>query len=103
MGTAADPQLLAAEADALLSAPNAGEPEQITRGLAILAALEAATPGGAPLHHQIDVVRRWVEVLRNESGHARFGGTAHLRDHLAMQLRLLRAGVADYLAAGQSR
>jgi hypothetical protein len=93
----AEAAALVAEADAILSAPNAIDAAAAARALEILTVLETATPGGAPLHHQIDVVRRWVGVLRDEPEHARFGGTPHLRSYLGTQLRLLRAAVDDYL------
>ena len=95
----ADAAALVAEAHAILSAPNVVDAAAAARALEILAALEAATPGGVTVHHQIDVVRRWAAVLQSEPEHARFGGTAHLRDYLGTQLRLLRAAVDDYLRA----
>ncbi len=95
----ADVAALVADAEAILSAPNVVDAAAAARALEILASLEAATPGGASLHHQIDVVRRWVAVLQSEPEHARFGGTAHLRDYLGTQLRLLHAAVDDYLRA----
>jgi len=93
----ADAAALVAEADAILSAPNVVDAATAARAFEILAALEAATPHGVPLHHQIDVVRRWVGAVANESEHERFGGTAHLRSYLDVQLKLLGAAVADYL------
>ena len=95
----ADAAALVAEADAILSAPNVVDAATAARAFEILAALEAATPHGVPLHHQIDVVRRWLAVLQSEPEHARFGGTAHLRNYMGTQLRLLRAAVDDYLRA----
>ena len=95
----ADAAALVAEAESILSAPNALDAAAAVRTLELLTALEAATPGGAPLHHQIDVVRRWVGLFRDEPEHVRFGGTAHLRTYLGTQLRLLRAAVDDYLRA----
>ena len=97
-----DASALVAEVDALVSAPNALDAPAGGRILDLLTALEAATPGGAPLHHQIDVVRRWVGVLWNEPEHARFGGVAHLREYVAGQLRLLRMAVEDYAQHAES-
>jgi hypothetical protein len=90
---------LASEIDSVLSQPDGGGVEGATRALVLLEQLEATTPGGAPLHRQIDIVRRWLSVIRNEAEHARFGGLPHLTDYLTVQLRLLRAAVDDYLAS----
>jgi hypothetical protein len=94
---ALDPAALASAAIAALAGPGSLAAESAARGLGLLDSLEAATSGGAPLHHQIDVVRRWVGALADEREHERFGGTAHLRSYLDVQLKLLDAAVADYL------
>ena len=92
-----DATAIVSAATAALTGSGSLAPESATRGLGLLDSLEAATPGGAPLHHQIDVVRRWVGALADEREHERFGGTAHLRNYLDVQLKLLDAAVADYL------
>ena len=89
--------MIVSAATAALSGSGPLAPEPTARGLTLLDSLEAITPGGAPLHHQIDVVRRWVGALGDGREHDRFGGTAHLRNYLDMQLKLLNAAVADYL------
>ena len=94
---ASDAAALVNAAIAALSSSGRLEPDAAARGLGLLDSLEAATPGGAPLHHQVDVVRRWVGALADEREHERFGGTAHLRNYLDVQLKLLDAAVADFL------
>jgi hypothetical protein len=63
---------------------------------ATLDRVEAATPGGAPLHAQLDTVRKWLGALDQPAEHDRFGGTAHLRTHVATQLRLAIGALEDY-------
>ena len=63
---------------------------------AILDRVEAATPGGAPLHAQLDTVRKWLGAFDRPADHERLGGTAHLRAHVATQLRLAIAALEDY-------
>jgi hypothetical protein len=66
---------------------------------ATLDRVEAATPGGAPLHAQLDAVRKWLAALDHPADQERFGGTAHLRAHVATQLRLAAAALEDYRRA----
>ena len=66
---------------------------------ATLDRVEAATPGGAPLHAQLDTVRKWLGALDQPADHKRFGGTAHLRAHVATQLRLAIGALEDYWRA----
>ena len=77
-----------------------GEPNAVTFRSAdvgaILDRVEAATPGGAPLHAQLDTVRKWLGALDHPADHERFGGTAHLRAHVATQLRLAVGALEDY-------
>jgi hypothetical protein len=81
----------------------ASEPNAVTSRLAEVRAtldrVEAATPGGAPLHSQLDVVRKWIRVLEQPGEHGRFGGTTHLRQHVLTQLRLAAGALADYRRA----
>lgn len=63
---------------------------------ATLDRVEAATPGGAPLHAQLDTVRKWLGALDRPADHERFGGTAHLRAHVSTQLRLAVGALEDY-------
>jgi hypothetical protein len=80
-----------------------GEPNAVTFRSADLGAtldrVEAATPGGAPLHAQLDTVRKWFGALEQSADHKRFGGTAHLRAHVATQLRLAIGALEDYWRA----
>lgn len=66
---------------------------------ATLDRVEAATPGGAPLHAQLDTVRKWLGALDQPAEHERFGGTAHVRAHVATQLRLALGALEDYQRA----
>ena len=66
---------------------------------AILDAVESATPGGAPLHTQLDTVRKWLGALDRPADHEHFGGTAHIRAHVATQLRLAIGALEDYRRA----
>jgi hypothetical protein len=63
---------------------------------AILERVEAATPGGAPLHAHLDTIRKWLGAFDRPADHERFGGTTHLRAHLATQLRLAVGALEDY-------
>jgi hypothetical protein len=58
--------------------------------------VEAATPGGAPLHAQLDNVRKWLDALDRPEDHGRFGGANHLRQHVLTQLRLALGALQDY-------
>ena len=86
---------------ALPSEPNAGT-SRTAEVRATLDRVEAATPGGAPLHSQLDAVRKWLRVLEEPEQHGRFGGTAHLRQHVLTQLRLAAGALADYRRAMES-
>ena len=88
-----------ASAERAIAAPNA-EAAEVARALpSLLASLEAATPNGAPLHAQLDHIRRWITVLDDRSLHARFGGDAHVREQVGFQLRLASAALEDYRRA----
>jgi hypothetical protein len=87
--------VLAAE-ELIAAAPNDMDPGAGKQIGTMLDALERATPGGAPLHAQLDAVRKWVDALGRPEEHARFGGTAHVRDHVLAQLRRVRAATEDY-------
>lgn len=69
---------------------------------AILDRVETATPGGAPLHAQLDTVRKWLGAFDRPADHERFGGSAHLRAHVATQLRLAIGALEDYERARRS-
>ena len=71
----------------------------VGRVLQLLREVEQATPGGAGLHTQLDTVAKWVRLLAQPAEHGRFGGSAHVRDHLAMQFRLAAGAAEDYLRA----
>jgi hypothetical protein len=62
----------------------------------LLADVERETPGGAPLHSQLDTVRKWVDALARPEDHARFGGSAHVRDHVVGQFQRAHAAADDY-------
>jgi len=81
-------------------------PEGALRGAAgvvrsTLARVETETPGGAPLHAQLDNVRKWLDALDNPVAHERFGGAGHLRDYVVTQLRLATGALEDYQRAIQ--
>ena len=77
-----------------------GDVGQLATGLfALMARIEAATPGGAPLHAQLDTVRKWSSVLQEPDACARFGGVDHVRAFLQTQLRLTEGALQDYLQA----
>ena len=65
----------------------------------VLDRVEAATPAGAPLHSQLDNVRKWLEALEQPHEHARFGGSDHVRSYVSTQLRLAAGALEDYLRA----
>ena len=81
----------------LLEGPNELSSEQAASIRSTLARVEAATPGGAPLHAQLDNVRKWLAALERPEDHDRFGGAAHLRGYLLTQLRLAGGALEDYL------
>jgi hypothetical protein len=85
----------AAERD-LLAAPNTVPCATADVIRDLLARIEHATPGGAPLHAQLDTTRKWLAVLQHPAAHDRFGGSAHVRDYVVTQLRLTRGAVEDY-------
>ena len=58
--------------------------------------VEAGTPGGAPLHAQLDAVRRWLRALEAPAEHQRFGGVSHVRQHVLLQVRLALGALEDY-------
>ena len=86
---------------ALASEPNATT-SRMAEVRASLDRVEAGTPGGVPLHSQLDAVRKWLRVLDQPGEHDRFGGTAHLRQHVLTQLRLAVGALADYRRAMNS-
>jgi hypothetical protein len=90
-------QLLRAAERGLLEGPNELSPQRTAEIRSTLARVEAATPGGAPLHAQLDNVRKWLAVLERPEEHVRFGGAAHLRGYLLTQLRLAGGALEDYL------
>ena len=87
-------QLLTAERE-LSQEPNAPA-GALAKVRAILDRVEVATPGGVPLHAQLDTVRKWLDALDRPADHERFGGTRHLRAHVATQLRLAVGALDDY-------
>ena len=62
----------------------------------LLGRVETSTPGGAPLHAQLDNVRKWLDALDRPDDHARFGGAGHLRDYVITQIRLTLGALEDY-------
>jgi hypothetical protein len=88
--------LRAAERE-LLEGPNELSPARATEIRSALTRIEEATPGGAPLHAQLDNVRKWLGVLQRPEDHDRFGGADHLRGYLVTQLRLAGGALEDYL------
>ena len=66
---------------------------------AALDKVESATPGGAPLHAQLDTVRKWLAALDRPEDHERFGGVAHLHGYVLTQLRLAIGALEDYYRA----
>jgi hypothetical protein len=81
----------------LVAGPNDFSPEGSAELRSTLTRVEAATPGGAPLHAQLDTVRKWLSVLERPEEHGRFGGTDHLRGYLLTQFRLAGGALEDYL------
>ena len=63
---------------------------------ATLARVEVATPGGAPLHSQLDNVRKWLDALERPEDHDRFGGANHLREYVLTQVRIAMGALGDY-------
>jgi hypothetical protein len=61
-----------------------------------LARIETETPGGAPLHSQLDNVRKWLDALDDPEQHERFGGTTHVSAYVLTQLRLALGALEDY-------
>jgi len=62
----------------------------------VLATVEERTPGGAPLHAQLDNVRKWLDALARPADHDRFGGAEYLREYVITQLRLTLGALEDY-------
>jgi len=89
--------LIEAAERALAAEPNDGNSAVAGDIRTLMARVENATPGGAPLHAQIDATRKWLGVLEQPADHERFGGTPHIRDYVITQLRLTRGAVEDYL------
>jgi hypothetical protein len=58
--------------------------------------VEASTPGGVPLHTQLDTVRKWLTTFERPGDHERFGGIDHLRQHVLLQVRLAERALEDY-------
>src|SRR3954447_3460988 len=84
-----------------IASPN-DAPAAAAQGLReAVARVEAGTPAGAPLHAQLDNVRRWLAALENPADHGRFGGSTHLREHVALQARLAAAALDDYRRASR--
>jgi len=90
-------RLLRSAEEALGTGPNASDTHAIQHIRSVLDRVEARTPGGAPLHAQLDTVRKWLAVLERPDDHERFGGAAHLRDYLLTQLRLAGGALEDFL------
>ena len=63
---------------------------------AVLDRIEAATPGGAPLHAQLDNVRKWLGAFERPDDHQRFGGAEHLREYVVTQIRIAHGALEDY-------
>ena len=91
------PLLLRAAEQSLAATPNVPDARTIHDVRSVLDRVEAATPAGAPLHAQLDNVRKWLAALERPEDHDRFGGTAHLRGYLLTQFRLARGALDDYL------
>ena len=89
-------ELLRSIEPSLVGEPGGSHPMSPDDIRSVLDRVEAATPGGAPLHAQLDTVRRWLGALEEPADHERFGGVAHLRQHVLMQVRLARGALEDY-------
>ena len=88
---------LARMAEGMLASADADlGPPQARAIRSTLAAIEAGTPGGAPLHAQLDNVRKWLDALERPADHERFGGVGHIRDYVITQLRLALGALDDY-------
>lgn len=68
----------------------------IAEFLGVLDWVERETPRGAPLHTQLDTVRKWLGALAQPETHERFGGADHLRAHVLRQLRVAIGAYDDY-------
>ena len=71
-------------------------PDAPTQIRTALDRVESATPGGAPLHSQLDNVRKWLDALERPEDHNRFGGATHLHAYVLTQLRLALGALEDY-------
>jgi hypothetical protein len=80
----------------LASASDGIDPSTVAAIREMLGRVETSTPGGAPLHAQLDNVRKWLDALDHPDDHDRFGGAAHLRDYVITQLRLTLGALEDY-------
>jgi hypothetical protein len=81
----------------MMAEPNDSTPSEVEAIRSILATVERRTPGGAPLHAQLDNVRKWLDLLAQPAEQDRFGGAAHLRTYVLTQLRLASGALEDYL------
>ena len=87
-------------AEALVSESGDAPDERIVaRVIELLRDVERSSPRGAGLHTQLDTVAKWVGLLARPDEHERFGGSAQVRSHVAMQFRLAIAATEDYLRA----
>jgi len=95
--SANDPIERVREAERLLQRAPDGVPDAALLTIrSTLDFVEIQTPGGAPLHSQLDAARRWLGALADPQEHQRFGGMDHLRHHLITQLRLVTSAIVDY-------
>ena len=93
----ADLRLLVQAAEQQLVGPPADRLPAIAAEIrAVMATVEERTPGGAPLHAQLDNVRKWLDALARPADHGRFGGAEHLREYVITQLRLTLGALEDY-------
>ena len=87
-------------AEALVSeSGEAPDERMVVRVIELLRDVERASPRAAGLHTQLDTVAKWVGLLARPNEHERFGGSAQVRGHVAMQFRLAIAAAEDYLRA----
>ena len=89
-------ELLRSAERTLAGEPNDLSAAEIAQIRSSLDRIEASTPGGAPLHGQLDNVRKWLDALEQPADHERFGGVAHLRAYVLTQLRLALGALEDY-------
>ena len=89
-------ELLRAAERMITAEPNESGVSDAARIRATLSRVESGTPGGAPLHAQLDNVRKWLDALDSPADHERFGGIAHLRGYVLTQLRLAAGALEDY-------